>query len=189
MLEQLFGSRTRVKILRLYFANPDASFYVRELTRRIGEQINSVRRELENLTKMGILQPEERNRKKYYHIKHDFILYSELKALFLKSRMTLEKRIVSRIKETGSVSYLALCGYFVDDQEAPVDLFIVGRINKKKLTSLLEKFSENFGQELRYTAITTDEYNYRKEITDKFLYDIINRNKVIVVDKISSKST
>ena len=185
MLEQLFGSRTRVKILRLYYANSESSFYVREITRRVGEQINSVRRELNNLTKIGILTFEDRNRKKYYNVNSDFILHSELKSLFLKSRMTLEKRMINRIKETGSISYLALCGYFVDDGEAQVDLFIVGRINKKKLTNLLEKFNETFGAQLRYTSMTTEEFKYRKDITDKFLYDIINRNKVVVIDKIS----
>ena len=187
MLEQLFGSRTRVKILRLFFANPDTSVYVRELTRRIGEQINSVRRELANLTKMGILKYEEKNRKKYYRLDPSFVLYAELRSLFLKSRMTLEKRMINRIQETGSVSYLALCGYFVDDQKAQVDLFVVGRVNRKKLKKLLEKFNAEFGQELRYTPMTVDEFNYRKDITDKFLYDIINRDKVVVIDKISSK--
>lgn len=188
MLEQLFGSRTRVKILRLYYAHPDSSFFVRELTRKVGEQINSVRRELEKLSTMGILESESKNRKKYYKLNQDFILNSELKALFLKSRMTLERKVINQIKETGSLSYLALCGYFLDDQEAPVDLFIVGRVNKKKLNNLLEKFSETFGQELRFTSMTTDEYKYRKDITDKFLYDIINRDKVVVVDKLSPKN-
>lgn len=187
MLEQLFGSRTRVKILRLFYANPDSSYYVREMTRRVGEQINSVRRELENLSRIGILTSEARNRKKYYRLDPDFVLNTELRSLFLKSRMTLEKRIINRVKETGTISYLALCGYFVDDQQAPVDLFIVGRVNRRKLEALLEKFSENFGSQLRYTTMTAEEYNYRKEITDKFLYDIINRTKVVVIDKLTGK--
>ena len=185
MLEQLFGSRTRVKILRLFYTNSDSSFYVREITRKIGEQINSVRRELDNLSKIGILNSELKNRKKYYFLNQDFVLSQELRSLFLKSRMTLEKRVINRVKETGSITYLALCGYFVDDPNAPVDLFIVGRVNRKKLDILLEKFSENYGQELRFTTMTADEYNYRKDITDKFLYDIINRNKVVVIDKIN----
>jgi hypothetical protein len=45
MIEQLFGSKTRVKLLKLFFSNPNRSFYVREITRTIDEQINSVRRE------------------------------------------------------------------------------------------------------------------------------------------------
>ena len=101
MLEQLFGSRTRVKILRLFFANPEEDYFVREITRRIGEQINSVRRELSNLEKIGILTSEEKSRKKYYSVDQTFILYSELRGLFLKSRMTLEKRMIIKSKKQG----------------------------------------------------------------------------------------
>ena len=46
MYDQLFGSKTRVKLLALFLTHPNESFYVREITRRLGEQINSIRREL-----------------------------------------------------------------------------------------------------------------------------------------------
>lgn len=185
MLEQLFGSRTRVKLLRLFLANPNQAFFVRELTRKIHEQINSIRRELANLEKMGFVASYTEDQKKYYQVSTDFMLYQELKSLMLKSRLTLEKKFLDSIKATGKLQYLVLTGYFVDDLEASVDLFIVGRINKNKLKLLLERFSDNFGQKLRYTEMDLDEYKYRKDITDKFLYDIINRKKVVVVDKIS----
>jgi predicted transcriptional regulator len=55
MIEQLFGSKTRVKLLQLFMSNPNRSFYVREITRKIDEQINSVRRELANLLSIGII--------------------------------------------------------------------------------------------------------------------------------------
>ncbi|MFA6027921.1 MAG: hypothetical protein WC752_03265 [Patescibacteria group bacterium] len=185
MLEQLFGSRTRVKLLRLFCRYPEQRFFVRELTRKIDEQINSIRRELANLEKMGLLKSEVKDKKKYYQIIPDFILYPEIKALILKSRFTMEREFVSGIKKFGTLQYLALCGYFVDDKEAPVDLFIVGRVSKKKLADLLEKFNRGFGYEVRFTVMDIDEYKYRKEITDKFLYEILNRNKIIVVDKLN----
>ncbi|MBO7664277.1 hypothetical protein J6S46_00220, partial [Candidatus Saccharibacteria bacterium] len=57
-VEKLFGSKTRAKLLRLFFENPGKSFYVREMTRVIEEQINSVRRELLNLESIGIIKNE-----------------------------------------------------------------------------------------------------------------------------------
>lgn len=56
MFEQLFGSKTRVKLLSLFYNNPERPFYVREITRKIDEQINSVRRELQNLLNIGIVR-------------------------------------------------------------------------------------------------------------------------------------
>ena len=55
MIDALFGSKTRVKLLHLFLNNPGKSFYVREITRIIDEQINSVRRELSNMLEIGII--------------------------------------------------------------------------------------------------------------------------------------
>ena len=57
-IEKLFGSKTRAKLLQLFYENPEKSFYVREMTRVIDEQINSVRRELLNLESIGIIKTE-----------------------------------------------------------------------------------------------------------------------------------
>ncbi len=184
MLEQLFGSRTRVKLLRLLLANPDKAFYVRELTRLLEEQINSIRRELANLEKIGLVSSETKNLKKYFQVNKDFLLFTELRSLILKSRFVVEKKFLNSIQKTGQIQQLILCGQFVNEEDAPVDLLIVGRINKEKLDNLLDKFSDNFSQKLRFTTMDLKEYNYRKDVTDKFLYDILNRKKIIVLDKL-----
>ena len=73
-LEKLFGSKTRAKLLALFFDNPDKNYYVREITRVIEEQINSVRRELNNLSKLGLVKTESYENKLYYsaNMKHPF---------------------------------------------------------------------------------------------------------------------
>ena len=75
MVEQLFGSKTRVKLLQLFFSNPNRSFYVREITRKIDEQINSVRRELANLLSIGIISSDNNNNKLYYEVNQKYEHY------------------------------------------------------------------------------------------------------------------
>ncbi|MBI2410312.1 MAG: winged helix-turn-helix transcriptional regulator [Candidatus Kerfeldbacteria bacterium] len=183
MLEKIFGSRTRVKLFRLFLTHPEERYFVRELSRAINEQINSVRRELNNLEEIGMLVSVEQDKKKYYTINQDFILYPELRSLILKSRLTLEKRFIEAIRTCGSIQYLALTGYFVNDEQVPVDLLVVGNVNRGKLDKLLIKFKESFGTQLRFTVMTADEYRYRRDITDKFLYGIINGKKIVVINK------
>src|SRR3954447_12266757 len=72
VIEQLFGSKTRVKLLQLFYSNPNRSFYVREITRKIDEQINSVRRELSNLLSIGIITSESNNNRLYYEVSQDY---------------------------------------------------------------------------------------------------------------------
>ncbi len=188
MLDHLFGSRTRVKLLRLLLTHPHDEFFVRELTRRVNEHINSVRRELSHLEKLGLLKSETKQRKKYYRVDIDFSLYPELKALILKSRLTLEKQFIGRLQDMGHIQHLTLMGYFVDDMSSAVDIFIVGSLPKKHLKNLLEEFNTQFGRELRYTLMSSTEFNYRKDVTDKFLFTLLNSPQVVVVDKLNLKS-
>jgi hypothetical protein len=82
MIEQLFGSKTRVKLLRLFFSNPDRSFYVREITRKVEEQINSVRRELANLLSLGLITSDSSNNKLYYEVDQSYEHYDALRVMF-----------------------------------------------------------------------------------------------------------
>src|ERR1035438_394502 len=82
MIEQLFGSKTRVKLLRLFYSNPNRSFYVREITRKIDEQINSVRRELANLLSIGIISSNTNNNRLYYEVDQSYEFYESLSTIF-----------------------------------------------------------------------------------------------------------
>jgi hypothetical protein len=82
MIEQLFGSKTRVKLLRLFFSNPNRSFYVREITRIVDEQINSVRRELANMLSLGIITSDSSNNKLYYEVNQKYEYYKALHMMF-----------------------------------------------------------------------------------------------------------
>src|SRR5262247_3642034 len=82
MIEQLFGSKTRVKLLQLFYSNPNRSFYVREITRKIDEQINSVRRELANLLSIGIIASDTTNNRLYYEVNQSYEFYAPLRAIF-----------------------------------------------------------------------------------------------------------
>ena len=99
MLEHIFGSRTRVKLLRLFLSNPDKDYFVRELTRKVKERINSVRRELDNLEKLGLIIANQTGQKKFYRVEGKFILFDELRALILKSQMTVERDLAKSIKK------------------------------------------------------------------------------------------
>src|SRR5437868_13919458 len=82
MIEQLFGSKTRVKLLQLFYSNPNRSFYVRKITRKVDEQINSVRRELANLLSIGIITSESNNNRLYYEVNQDYENYRALAMVF-----------------------------------------------------------------------------------------------------------
>ncbi len=187
MLEQLFSSRTRVKLLKKFLLNPDSKYYVRQLTRDIGERINSVRRELDNLEQIGFLITFNQDNKKYYQLNKDFLLYSELESLIIKAQSLIEGKMIDKIKKIRGIRYCVLTGRFVKHPETLTDILIVGNnIDTAKFFALLREMEKNFEQEINYTILTTEEFKTRSQITDKFIYNILNGPKIIVVDKIFS---
>jgi len=187
MLEQLFGSRTRVKLLRFFLSNQDEAFYVRELTRKIDEQLNSVRRELANLQSLGMIIPQELNDKKFFKLNKEFVLRDELKALLVKSQLLTEQDLVKRLRDSGRLRFLALTGYFTGVKDAPTDIIIVGKVDKNLLSKVIQRFQKEVNREINYTVLSTREYNERHSLGDKFLLNILNSNKIVVVDDISQE--
>lgn len=184
MIEQLFGSRTRTKLLNLFTKNEDGAFFVREITRKIGEQINSVRRELANLKELGLLNSKSKNGKLYYSVNVNSEIFNDLKNIMIKTANENEadQRYLKEIRKIGHINYAALMGVFVGDQGNRIDLFLVGEIDKKKLNDLLKKMEEEVKQEINYTILTFDEFRDRQILFDRFVSEILERPKEVLID-------
>src|SRR3989339_507408 len=121
MLEHLFGSKTRLKLLRLFFRHSERPFYVRELSRQLGAQINAVRRELELLLKTGLVKEvtggegdksaQGGSLRKYYVLNAGSLLYPEMQALLFKAQLLGEQRFMDELKErAGELKLFVLTG-------------------------------------------------------------------------------
>ncbi|MDO9509978.1 MAG: hypothetical protein Q7J14_01670 [Candidatus Magasanikbacteria bacterium] len=191
MIEHLFGSKTRLKLLKVFFAYPERSFYIRELTRLCESQINGIRREISNLEALGIIARVEnsentkktRENTKSFRLQTGFLLHGELKNLLNKAQMLEEKEFIDQIKnKSGKVKFMLLSGYFTDVNESETDILIVGNIKESVLNKIIIAFEKNIGKELRYTVFTEKEFENRREMGDKFLYNLFEKNYIKVVD-------
>lgn len=191
MIEQLFGSKTRVKLLHLFYNNPNRSFYVREITRKVDEQINSVRRELANLLRIGIIGSDSSGNRLYYEVNQKYSNYPALRAMFTNVRTQAEPTMgaandtASKIRALGNIDYAALGGVFTRDELSPVDLLIVGDVNRHKLDQLIEELEAEEGQELRYTVLKREQYDYRRNLNDRFLGTVAASKQTVLVDRLS----
>lgn len=192
MLEHLFGSRTRVKLISLFLTHPDEPVFVREVTRMIGTQINAVRRELANLGSFGfIIETAEADdgakrpglKRKYYRLNQNFPLLSDIRSLITKAQLLVEHKIDRLLVDQDQVRFVAFMGGFIGQQNAPVDLFVIGTVEKSVMNKVVDAMESAIGREVNYTVMTPSEYQYRKEIADKFLMAIVNAPKSIVVDR------
>lgn len=161
---------------------------MRELTRRLDVQINAVRHELRNLESLGLVELVKEGvsrgaQKKHYRLNQNSVLVAELRALFVKSRVLLEKDFVRRLQSVGRILYFALTGRFMDRQDAPTDVLIVGRVDRRKLADLIRKFEIEFGHEINFTVLDEEEMRYRMDVMDRFLYSVLDQPKLVFVDE------
>ncbi len=215
MLEHIFGSKTRTRLLRLFLLHPDESYFIRELTRKIDTQINSVRRELKNLIDCGIiseavlgkelhvkiqsvvkkenqakkrdLDPMDRHVKRYFNANKDYSLYQEFRALFLKSPILFQQDLIREVQNLGSIDSIILSGFFVNREDTPVDLLIIGDVSRSRLLKVVQAFEREYEREINFTTMTRDEYAYRKSVTDRFLFKILEGKKIVVFDTLSDQ--
>ncbi|MBI5729290.1 MAG: winged helix-turn-helix transcriptional regulator [Candidatus Magasanikbacteria bacterium] len=195
MLEHFFGSKTRLRLLKIFFRSPEQAFYVRELSRLTDTQLNAVRREIANLEKMGLIagvpfteisthEAVGTGRSKYYRLDSNSLLYPELKALLLKAEIGEERHLVEMLKnKAGQVKLLLLTGIFLQEKEVDTDILIVGKIKPLTVAKLIKAYENELGKVVRYTILDEKEFRDRREIGDKFLYSLFEAKHLSVVDE------
>jgi len=191
MIEQLFGSKTRVKLLKLFYGNPNRAFYVREITRKIDEQINSVRRELSNLLNIGIITSDTTNNKLYYEVNQKYIYYDPFLSIFgpdgVKPKTAISKPqgevlIENEFKNLGHVNLIIFSGQFTRDSSSPVDVLIVGDVNKNAVDKYISSIEADEGKNISYTVLTVDDFLYRRQIHDRFITRFLSAKKQVIID-------
>ncbi|GHU08231.1 transcriptional regulator [Alphaproteobacteria bacterium] len=187
MIDALFGSKTRVKLLYLFLNNPDKSFYVREITRKIDEQINSVRRELSNMLDIGIIKSDSKDNKLYYSADKKYKFFTPLKQIFSNAENTAVSTdevsdIVKKFKGIGDVRVVILAGKLANGFDSEVDMLVAGSVSKVKLKNLVKTIEAEEGVSIAYTTIPYDDFYYRLSVRDQFISDILAAKHSVIID-------
>jgi hypothetical protein len=189
MIEQLFGSKTRVKLLQLFYSNPNRPFYVREITRKIDEQINSVRRELSNLLSIGIITSDSGKSKLYYEVNQAYEYFEPLQIIFGGGKIKASKKTLAKandqedLKILGNVELALYTGQFTRDESSGIDFLIVGDVNQTKINKYIADLEAKEGKEIRYTVMAPGDFEYRLQVKDKFVANVLSAKKQVLVDK------
>lgn len=191
MLEKLFGSKTRVLLLKLFLNNPNQPYFVRELARNLDSHLNAIRRELENLQDLQIIncfdkaekvEGQANDNRKYYQLNPDFPFIEELRSVLVKSHLLMERALIGKVEKLGNIDLFLLSGLFVGRDDAPADMLIVGGANRAKLARLVAAFEREVGRTINYTVLSKSDYAYRRALADRFLFDLLENKNIILID-------
>jgi DNA-binding transcriptional ArsR family regulator len=196
-LETLFGSKTRVKLLRHFLRDSEQKYYVRELTRLLDDHINAIRHELGNLESAGLVTKKKSQGKLYYRLNQNVKGARELKALFVpdisKAQPTtpspygLQQSQGPVVPEIGDIRLLLQNGKFVASKDAPADMLIVGEPDEELLKDYLHDLESKHG-EIRYAVMSEEEYTYRRQLFDRFITQMLAEPKKILVNSLRDRT-
>lgn len=184
ILEDLIISRVRVKVLTLFLSNPGSIFHVRDIVRKVDEEINAVRRELLHMEKAGMVAKEQRANRLFYGFRKEYPIYYELIELIGKSSGLGWDMIKQKVR-LGKMKFAMLSGRYIRGlpkrQATDVDLLVVGSIVLPELSQLVKAEEVRRGIELNYTVMTEEEFTFRKRRRDPFVWSILEGSRVMLV--------
>jgi len=183
MLRKLFTSKTRVELLTLFLMNPDREMYVREIARNVGENINSVRRELANLEEIGLLTSKRRGNLRYYVTDRKMPIYDELTSIILKTE-GIAKILKDNLSLMGDIKIAFIYGSFASGDamaEGDIDVFIIGNVNEDLLIVAVREIEKKLSREVNYILFIPEEFEERLKNKDPFVLNVLREPKIMFI--------
>jgi hypothetical protein len=201
ILEKIFGSGAKVRLMRLFMFNPNSTFSLKDISERTDTSIRSVKGEVSNLEKIGLIKSrtfmadvEQKRKKKIVVVKKKFTGWMlNTKFQYLRPLQDFlvymnpfrHNELVEKLKKVGNIKFLVISGVFIQEWESRVDLFIVGdNIKKNSLENVIGNLESELGKELKYSALETSDFHYRLNMCDKLISDVLDFPHEKVINKI-----
>ncbi len=205
-LAQLFGSATKVKLMRLFLFNPEVAFSLSDIAKRVKVPSNEVRKEITRLIATGIVKKRSvvreihprtggKGRKgKHAEVKkvHDlgysldqkFLYLQALKNLLITVSLHADNSLIKKFSNVGKLKLFIASGVFIQDWNTRVDLLLVGDdLDMSRIEAVMKTIESEIGKEISYSAFETEDFDYRLGIHDRLVRDILDAPHTVLVDK------
>lgn len=182
-MEELFVSKVRVKILQLFLSSSENLFHVREIVRRVDEEINAVRRELARMEKFGMVSSEWRANRRLYRFRKDYLFYPELLNLVTKSTGVGGDIIKNKLK-LGRIKFAMIAARFIKNlpsSSEDVDILIVGQVVLPELQAVIANEQAKREREINYSFMDEAEFTFRVRRRDPFILRVLIQPKIMLI--------
>lgn len=201
VLAKLFGSPSRVKLMRLFLMNPEDVFDLVEMGKRSKVSGTTLRKEVALLANIGLIKPRvmvkmqpkpkgmgdelEKRKVTGYGMDSRFPYLAALRALVTEIALGKED-VAARFRNCGQLKLIIVAGIFLDEESSRVDILLVGdKMKKPLIESALRRLEAELGKELTYGVMETPDFEYRFGIYDKFIRDILDYPHLMVLNKLN----
>lgn len=176
-------SKTREKILQLFFSNVDKKYYLRELERILGISVGNVRRELLMLEKTGLFERETMGKEVYYSLNKNSAVFKDFKSIIYKT-IGIEGSIKRELRKIEGIKNAFIFGSFAKNKEnlsSDIDLMIIGDdADEDLLISKISKLENICKREINYHLVDSREWK-EKSTKNSFIKAVMKGSKIHII--------
>tara|TARA_Y100000768_G_C23934567_1_gene661888 strand:- start:323 stop:826 length:504 start_codon:yes stop_codon:yes gene_type:complete len=151
MLETIITSKTRLNLLVKFFVNIANSGHLNSLANEFGESTNSVRKELNNLSRAGYLNKFEESNKIIYSANTNHPLFSVLQSI-VRKHLGIEDIVKRIIDNIGHLEKIILLGDYAKGIDSGlIEILLVGKnINYEYLDKIRPKIERKIKRKINF---------------------------------------
>jgi hypothetical protein len=191
----LFGSTSRVKLLRFFLFNPSKEFSFDDMCRRARLVRRTAQTEIAALEKAGVItrrsitMPVPNTTKKMkgvgYGLNKNFPELSALQTFLFETAPIDGKNLIAHLRKAGALDFVCVAGVFVREFEHRLDVLIaMKKLSERKVETAIRSLEAEIGIEIRFAAMTSEDLRYRVGMYDKLTRDVFDYKHQILIDKI-----
>ncbi|MFA5255798.1 MAG: nucleotidyltransferase domain-containing protein [Candidatus Omnitrophota bacterium] len=176
-------TKNRAELLRLFFTNPEQSFYMQEIGRILGKKPGNFQRVINNMEKEGVVISERRANARYFKANKDYPLYEEVKNIVFKT-VGIVGSIKDVLKRTEDVDYAFIYGSYAKAKEnylSDIDLVVIGDCDEDKLIKDFDRLEELLKREINYKLYLLDDFKKNIKQKEPFLSNIVHGKKIMLI--------
>ena len=166
MLESLVTSKTRIKLLLKFFINPSSRAYLRGLAKEFDESTNSIRVELNRLTKSDLLVSNNKGRTVLYKANTKHTFFKDIQNVVLKY-VGIDDLVENMVSKLGDVKSAYIIGDYANGIDSGIiDLVLIGEIKQDILNKLTSKTEALINRKIRSVVLTKKEFKKLNKTLD-----------------------
>jgi predicted nucleotidyltransferase len=176
-------SKTREKILRLFFADIDEKYYLRELERILDISAGNIRKELLSLEKSSILTRETAGNQVYYSLNKNSPIFDEFKKIVFKT-IGVEGFLKQVLANISQIQVAFIFGSFAREQEdslSDIDLLIIGTPDEDVLIKEISSAEKELRREINFSIFAPEDVRKFLKNKDVFLEEVIEKSKIFII--------
>lgn len=176
-------TKNRAELLKLFFTNPEQSFYIQEIGRILGKKPGIFQRTLNNMEEEGILVSEYKANARYFKANKGYPLYKELKSIVFKT-VGVTGSLKEALKKVGNIKFSFIYGSYAKAKEnvlSDIDLIVIGSSNEDALIKELDKLEDALNREINYKLYSLKEFKSEIKEKEPFLLEILRDKKIMII--------